>query len=285
MRNLYGWSMVAVICMAGIVSAQVRTEPRPGVQPRPAVPGRAPAATEHAAMQGTSDQQIAAFLYGAAHNEVELAKFAQQHAKSDEVKEFAAHMIKDHSEQADHLARFAGNLVTMKEGRRPESARRETGREEGRRIEARRVPPESREGAPETRRDADARRDEARGAEARGGREEATERAGAMHGPLNWTAIHKEIADQCLKSTKEELSRYKGDDFDKAYIGQQLAAHMQLEDALKVLQHHASGQLKQQLEQDLETIQEHFKEAQKIMDEQKDQGSKNSSGRSERSRE
>jgi predicted outer membrane protein len=224
-------------------------------------------------MQGTSDQQIAAFLYGCAHNEVELAKFAQQHAKSDEVKEFAAHMIKDHSQQADHLARFAGNLVTMKEAGRAESARRETGREEGRRIEARRVPPESREGAPETRRDADARRDE------------ATERAGAMRGPLNWTAIHKEIADQCLKSTKEELGRYKGDDFDKAYMGQQLAAHMQMEDALKVLQNHASGQLKQQLEQDLETTQEHFKEAQKIMDEQKDQGSKNSSGRSERSRE
>ena len=91
MRSAYGWSLAALICMVGIASAQVRVEPRPGARPAAAPPAAAPAAT---AQQGTPDQQIAACLWAANRNEVEISKLAEQKAKSDSVKEFAAQMTK-----------------------------------------------------------------------------------------------------------------------------------------------------------------------------------------------
>jgi len=82
-----------------------------------------------------------------------------------------------------------------------------------------------------------------------------------------------------LRSTREELSRYKGADFDKAYMGQQLVAHMKTIDELKVLRSHASSQLQQEIDDGIETAEHHLKEARKIMDDEKDKGSTGSSGR------
>jgi len=284
MRNVSGWFMVAVVCMVGIASAQV--VPRPGT--RPAAAPAAPAA----ASQGTSDQQIAALLHGGNKNEAELAKFAEQRAKSESVKDFAAMMIKDHSQAADTYARWAGNLAggaarteareerrevrrePAEEPRRDEAKRDEAKRDE-RRDEAKRDEP-PRPGAKaeprrEERREArEERRDEGEGARpaARGGQQ-----------PLNWVTIHKQFGEQCLKSAKEELGRYEGDDFDKAYMGQQIVAHMKTKDELTVLKNYASSQLQQEIESSLETVEGHLKEARKIMDEQKEQGSKGTSGR------
>lgn len=302
MRNRYGWSLIAILCMAGVASAQGRTtQParegeRAGAQGERAGAQGGQAGAQggarggQAAAQGTSDQQIAAFLLGGARNEIELARLAQEQAKSDSVKEYAAMMIKDHSAQLEKLERMAGGLAAAS-GEQGEA--RAT---EGRRTEARRVPPE---GEDANRRDNDTPRDQARAGareEAGGAREGNAQggqrgaaggqgggavgaQAGGQGGALNWTMVHKQIADQHLQSTKKELGRYEGDDFDKAYMGHQIVAHMQMRDKLTVVQKHASQQLQQQLEQDSQTVEHHLQEAQRIMKEQKDQGSERSSGR------
>ena len=97
-------------------------------------------------------------------------------------------------------------------------------------------------------------------------------------GTLNWVQIHKELADKCLTSTKKELGSYEGDDFDKAYMGQQIVAHMEMIDKLTVLRNHASSQLQQEIDKSIEMGERHLAEAREIMNKEKDQGSEGQSG-------
>src|SRR5262245_42210366 len=54
-----------------------------------------------------SDQQIAALIYGACHNEVEVAKFAQDKLQSPEARAFAEKMIREHTPDCEAYARLA----------------------------------------------------------------------------------------------------------------------------------------------------------------------------------
>ena len=285
MRSVYGWSSVVLVCMFGVASGQVRTEPRPAAtRPGAARPAAAPAAAAATTQQGTADQQVAACLWAANRNEVEIAKLAEQKAKSDAVKDFATQMIKDHTQNADKLAKVAGNLVNVaragtdarRDVRRPvldEAQERQEGREKARedrregRDESREEakPADRREGREEAREDRRAGREEARD-----DRRTTTTTAAGAHQGFNWVTIHRELADECLQSAKKELGQKEGNEFDKCYIGMQVAAHMKMVDELTVLKNHVSGQFAQDLEQSLQTTEHHLSEAKKIMDEIKD---------------
>jgi len=168
---------------------------------------------------GNSDQQIAAVIYGACHNEVEIAKFAQSRLQSPEAKQFAEKMIKDHTPDCEAYQRLAGNLAS------------------GHQTPA---------------------------------------RAG---GALDWVSIHQQIGQQCLESAKEELSKKQGLETDHCFMGQQLAAHMATKDKLEVLRKHSSPQLAQQIDQSLQVVNAHLKDAHQIMEQLKDRPSERVSRR------
>ena len=81
---------------------------------------------------------------------------------------------------------------------------------------------------------------------------------------LDWVQIHQEVGRQCLASVKEELGSKEGKEFDHCFMGQQIGAHMKAIDELKVLRNHASGDLRQKLDQELEMATAHFKKAKEI---------------------
>src|SRR5690606_22695195 len=56
---------------------------------------------------GSADAQIASMLALGNRNEIEISKFAQEHLQSDEAKDFAANMIKDHTPAMQRLQQFA----------------------------------------------------------------------------------------------------------------------------------------------------------------------------------
>jgi hypothetical protein len=72
----------------------------------------------HQGQAAHADQQIAAVIYGCCHNEVQTAKFAESRLQSQQAKEFAEKMVKDHSPECEVYQKFAGNLAAAQPNNR-----------------------------------------------------------------------------------------------------------------------------------------------------------------------
>jgi predicted outer membrane protein len=100
-------------------------------------------------------------------------------------------------------------------------------------------------------------------------------------GNLDWVSIKKQIGQQCLASTKQELSSKSSHEFDECFMGQQIAGHMKVIDELKVLRNYASSDLQQKLDKELQTAQQHLQLAKQIEQKLKDHPSERVSRKSE----
>jgi len=77
-------------------------------------------------------------------------------------------------------------------------------------------------------------------------------------------SIDKQIVDRKMEMARQELESKEGADFDKCYIGSQIAAHMQASAALDVMSQQASGELKQLASQAKQTVDNHLEQAKQI---------------------
>ena len=250
------------------------------------------------------DQQIAALIWGCCKNEIEISRFALDRLQTEQAKAFAEKMIREHSQGCEKIQQLAGNLAGQhdhaadspagavnRELRRDQPGRDQPGREEGAASETKRdtrgklksttaeVKPEGTAVETTTGNEGTGRQGVA-AAERHAGEnpQHAAGRSGGAHG-VDWVSIHKQIGEQCLQSTKQEFERHQGADFDKAYMGQQIVAHMKTLDELKVLRNHATGELRTEIEKSIEMATRHLEEARKIMEQQKDRPSERISGR------
>jgi len=197
-----------------------------------------------------SDQQIAALIHGVCHNEIEVAKFAQDKLQSPEVRAFAEKMIREHTADCEAYGKLAGNLVTARQD--PARAPAEPAPEGARPATPRpAIPPRvDVEVAP------------------RPGAPPAVDVAvgGRRAEPFDWLALHREMGEQCLATAKQELGRKQGAEFDHCFMGQQFGAHMHVADMLKVLKRHASPQLAEQIDKSSQVVQAHLQEARQMVE-------------------
>jgi predicted outer membrane protein len=231
MRVNFGFLLAVAVCVSSLGWAQERREERR--EGRAAVRREATDAPQHAV--GSADQQIAALLFGCARNEVEISKLAQDKAASEEVRSFAAMMVKDHTPGMEKLQQLAGPLVSAHAPGTPaagvkKEVIKEEAREPGTRVEERTTV-------------------EVRPAGAQG---------------FDWVSVHKQIADQCLASTKAEFQKKDGAELDHCYMGQQIMAHAKTLDELKVLRTYASAELRKDIDETTEMATHHLAEAKKI---------------------
>ena len=244
------------------------------------------------------DQQIAALIWGCCKNEIEISRFALDRLQTEQAKAFAEKMIREHSQGCEKIQQLAGNLAGQHDHAADSPAgavnrelrRDQPGREEGAASETKRdtrgkLKSSTAEVKPEatvetTTGNEGTGRQGVAAAERHAGEnpQHAASRSGGAHG-VDWVSIHKQIGDQCLQSTKQEFERHQGADFDKAYMGQQIVAHMKTLDELKVLRNQASGELRTEIEKSIEMATRHLEEARKIMEQQKDRPSERISGR------
>lgn len=295
MKSIFGWSVLGVAAFSSMVMAQQqptrpgavqvqpganqpRVQPQPGqpgvAQPRPGVNQQQPGANQQQHQQ--SDQQIAALIAACNRNEVEAAKFAMSKLQSSEAKEIATMLIKDHTETANKFSKWAGqagnvNTSTRTGGDdRNENRREEGSREEGRREERR-----------EDRRDDDQSKaapakpnTTAPNAPAIAANQQPRMAMKPATGGLDWVSVHQEIADESLASCKKELSRYEGNEFDKAFLGHQIGGHLMAAANLKVLKRHASSELCAEIDEALAGTESHLKKIRDLMEEKKDEKNK-----------
>lgn len=194
-----------------------------------------------------ADAEIAAVQLAEHRNEVELAKFAQQKSQNEQVRQFAAKMIKDHGEAVTKLEKIAGRLA----GDQRDSADPSRGKDAPQRGVLPTDDPPSKANV-----------------QVQAGREGVQVEVGgkAGHAALNWVTIHQQMAARCLASAKRELASKEGAEFDRCYIGMQVFAHQKMIDSDQVFANYVSGEHRETVEECMKTAQEHLREAKSIME-------------------
>jgi predicted outer membrane protein len=238
-----------------------------GAQRDPAT-ARAPGRAAPAGQFSRADQEIAAIKLAMCNNEVELAKLAQQKATSEDVRQFAERMIKDHTAACEKLEQVAGPLAAAHHGERAAPGERPAPGER-RDPAARQVRPAAPAAPPAGAAGAGAQPTTPAAPGSRPG-VDVTVRPGpaggaSAAGSLNWVSIHKEIADQCLASAKKEFAKKEGEDFDKCYIAGAIGSHQHAIDADHVFMNHASPAFRGDIEEGLKMATTHLNLAKDIM--------------------
>jgi predicted outer membrane protein len=83
---------------------------------------------------------------------------------------------------------------------------------------------------------------------------------------VDFLTMHQEISDQCIKDTKEMLSKKVGKEFDSWFLGVQIAKHGMMHSSFSVLQRHTSGELQELIKSSLVKNDEHMKAAISLME-------------------
>lgn len=237
-----------------------------------------------------NDRVLAQWISANNEGEIRVNELAQEKAENQQVKQFAQKMIQDHTQFREKLRQAAGAGAGAGAGQGQGRA--------SQRGDAERQPHNVRENRSglnrstdenrnetdanrENRNEAESRRDEnqvnfqqpdrnAPGinqdrAVQRGQGQPDRARAG-MRGGNPLLSLHQEIAEKCTQSTIEALREKEGAKFDHAFMHQQVIAHMAMLDTLQVSQNHASGELKQILQQGEQKTQQHLQEAKSLLE-------------------
>jgi len=193
------------------------------------------------------DEHVASCLILENEGEIAAAKLAEQRAGSDDVKQFAQKMVKDHRQFISDLEKFGGAELR---NRRQSGDNKTSGTTRTDNAAPR-----------ESRNDGRAATNNTAAGTPRAGN--TAQRSGQDPYAI-MLAVKEEMADECQVSTRRELDSKKGEEFDECYMGMQIGAHMHMIDSLKVLERHVSPEFQSGLQKGLQTAQQHFDQAKKI---------------------
>jgi predicted outer membrane protein len=178
------------------------------------------------------DGHLAACLILANEEEVALGNFASQRATGDQVKKFAQQMIEDHTKASQQLRQFAPQGATLQLTSSNQSGTRQDS-----------------QGRNET------SANRAGDASSSGSSGSAGASSGAQQQML---AIERDAKQECLDLTQKELGEKRGEEFDHAYLGQQMVGHVQMVANLTAFEKHASPELQKVISEQRQTAQQHL---------------------------
>ena len=95
-------------------------------------------------------------------------------------------------------------------------------------------------------------------------------RQGSVNQPISgrtspWVELHTQIAQQASQHAVQTLQNRQGQQFDPAFVGLMIAAHMQEQATLEAMQNRASRELQPVLESALQTTKQHTQKAKQVM--------------------
>ncbi len=219
-----------------------------------------------------SDQMLATCVAIGNQEEVAIAKFAGEKAHHQDVKDFAAMLVKDHQSFLQKLQRFApeatrDGYLMEKETTTNNGNERASSAQPKATVAQAKVQPAAGKVQPA-------------GGEAAAAKGEIQQTAGTRENsesqPLDIVQLHRELAEECIHSAKQGLSKKEGAEFDECFIGHQIAMHAGMKNKLVVFERHVSRDLKQVFADGIETTEKHMKKAEEIMKKLADSESSNS---------
>jgi len=170
------------------------------------------------------DSHVADCLILGNQEEIALLKFGMERTKSDAIKDVAQTMIKDHEKAIGELKQFASAQGATAELTTGEAETRGAAKTR----EALKVP--------------------------------ADENAAPGNQNNLMAKMHRMTVrahEQCLVLNREELTKYEGHEFDQAFLGQQLGAHIGMLAKLKAAGEETSSELSQWTVKAQETTKKH----------------------------
>jgi len=213
--------------------------------------------------------------------EVELSELAQQQAQNPEVKQFAEQMVQDHRQLIQQLQQVAGTQSGA-------GSSGTTGSRSGASASSLETSSSSDTAGTTDTSGASGTRDlpgtsAASGTTSVGGLSSAG--SSSANGVVSQlAAIDMQIAQRKTQMMKDELQQKQGAEFDKAYIGSAIPAHLHALAALEVLGQQSQGQLAQLAQQARPKVQQHLDHAKQLMKQLDQQsGSSNDNSQAERS--
>lgn len=243
---------------------------------------RASASTTQNAHGVTVTEAIAQKLKHANEAEIELAKLAMEKSSSEEVKQLAQTIVKDHQACIEKLEQLPKTQPQAKGQVRQAAAQQlqEAGQklqDAGERLEAaqeRQADQDRQTSQAQTR---DQNRSDAADRQTTQNRSstQGQVQSSSQMVPHELCKIAEQACENSLQMTKELLNEYEGQDFDMAYLGQQCVAHTNMLAELKAIESTGPQEL-QALAQEASTkVEQHLEKckqiAKKLEDDRKSQ--------------
>ncbi|SFI56301.1 DUF4142 domain-containing protein [Planctomicrobium piriforme] len=216
------------------------------------------------------NQHVADCLLLHNQEEINLAKYASEQSKDQRTKDFAAMLIRDHEAWGQKLTQFAGHDHS--------AAARATTSVQGQQALPVQTPADRRETREELREQGVTNRQardvvrEARDANGKVITGERVEHRAAYAGSAagdQMYQIARDAVNNCEKLTRAQLSKEQGADFDKAFVGMQIGAHIGMLAQLQAVEPHVTGDLQQVVRDGITATQQHMAKAESLMKELK----------------
>ncbi len=184
-------------------------------------------------------QHAAACLLIGNQEEIALSQFGEGRAESEEVQDFAREMIKEHTKFVSKLRKYTPQQASFE-------------------LSVKADPPVSDKPL------AKKAEESVRAGEATAAKQAVVSSTSLMDQLLT---TKRDKAHECLTITKECLSEHKGSDFDKAFMGAQVSAHISMLAELRALKGKTTGEFADLVKEGEESTKEHLDHAKKVMEE------------------
>lgn len=219
------------ICTAVLCTAVSAQETKQNQLPQKAIENQS--ANRMGSQALVTPQQLAACWALDNQEAVILAKFGQEKSKNKDVSNFAKMIAEEHQACLKKLSKFA-----------PEATR------EGYLVDNQADQSRSRN-------------------ESNSDPTGITNQNATASGPttlgIDMVQLQREVAQQCISDSKKYLNAKDGDEFDKCFVGMQIAKHAAMHTKLVVLQRHTSDEMKQMVTEGIQAIDKHMKAAESLM--------------------
>jgi predicted outer membrane protein len=171
--------------------------------------------------------------------EVALAQLAVDQAESDQVKQFAQKLIEDHQKAIQKLQPLAKPGIGLNTGTQTARAGQAAGPQQ---------PDAQQPGAQQY----------------TANRPNLERGAGGQVTVDQILQFDQQAAQECLQMTKSMLQEKQGAEFDKAFAGMQIGAHVGMLAKLKASEGHASGELASVIQESKQVVEQHLEQAKQI---------------------
>jgi predicted outer membrane protein len=188
--------------------------------------------------------------------EVELAKLALGKAENEELKKFAQTLVDDHQAFNQKLSQMAGDHSRGSDSAPGAAQQRATFQQTSTQLGQPNNSPAATTGQNTSGQIRQASQSSQRGAQTAGMQDAQV--------PHQLTQIMDEACDNSLKMTKEMLSKYEGQDFQMAFLGQQCVAHIYQLAELKAIENSGPEELKSVAGEASKKVEAHLEQAKQL---------------------